>query len=44
MPACPTWGGAGGETGAEGKLNDNAIFFLENKGVNGYGSDRKLSI
>ena len=26
------------------ELNDNAIFFLENKGGNGYGSDRKLSI
>ena len=39
MPACPTWGGAGGGGREPSELNDNAIFFLENKRGNGYGSD-----
>ena len=38
MPACPTWGGAGGRR-EPSELNDSAVFFLENKRKNGYGSD-----
>ena len=38
MPACPTWGGAGGRR-EPSKLNDNAIFLFKNKRENGYGSD-----
>ena len=38
MPACPTWGGAGGRR-EPSELNDNAVFLLENKRENGYGSD-----
>ena len=33
MPACPTWRGAGGRR-EPSELNDNAVFFLENKGEN----------